>query len=60
MKYGMLLIVQKEIMESPASSVAKVKIFLNICHTAMKQMAALREWAAFAWKESRWAGLPLH
>lgn len=34
--------------------------FLNSCCTAMKQMAAWRKWIAFTWKESWWAGLPLH
>lgn len=33
---------------------------LNSCCTAMKQMAAQRKWTAFTWKESWWAGLPLH
>lgn len=56
MKYGILL-VQKEILELPASSVAEVKIFLT---------AAVQPWnkwqhdAAFAWKELWWAGVPLH
>lgn len=44
----------------PCPQCSRSEDFLNSCCTAMKQMAAQRKWTAFTWKESWWAGLPLH
>lgn len=44
----------------PCSQCSRSEDFLTSCCTAVKQMAARRKWTAFTWKESWWAGLPLH